>query len=118
MEQSYWLRRTRASAAMARRARSSAARLVHLDLAGRYSIKAAMAPALQQPGETRPGLPLQSASAAPEAAFGGVVYYERLETGARWLATRAAGAAEHDEHITMANRYARLRLDAASQRRR
>jgi hypothetical protein len=122
MEQSYWLRRTRAAAAMARRARSSEARLVHLDLAGRYSIKAAMAPAFQQqPAEARVALPLalpEPSSADAAAPFGGMAYYERLETGARWLATRAAGAAERDEHISMANRYARLRLDAAPQRRR
>jgi hypothetical protein len=122
MEQSYWLKRTRVAAAMARRARSSEARLVHLDLAGRYSIKAAMAPAIQQQSaEARVALSL----AAPDspwadagAAYGGIAYYERLETGARWLATRAAGAAERDEHISMANRYARLRLDAVPQRRR
>jgi hypothetical protein len=121
MEQSYWLRRTRAAAAMARRARSSEARLVHLDLAGRYSIKAAMAPPLQQAPDARPALSLRGpepGAADTGAAYGGMAYYEQLETGARWLATRATGAAERDEHITMANRYARLRLDAAPQRRR
>lgn len=41
MEQSYWLGRKRASAANARSATGAEARLVHLDLAGRYSIKAA-----------------------------------------------------------------------------
>ena len=43
MEQTYWLGRKRSSAANARRAKSAEARLVHLDLAGRYSIKAAQA---------------------------------------------------------------------------
>jgi hypothetical protein len=51
MEQTYWLSRKRASAANARRAGSAEARLAHLDLAGRYSIKAAQsaAPAGEQP---------------------------------------------------------------------
>jgi len=40
MEQAYWLSRKRASVQMARDATSSEARLVHYDLAGRYSLKA------------------------------------------------------------------------------
>ena len=40
MEQTYWLGRKRASLKMARVATSSEARLVHYDLAGRYSLKA------------------------------------------------------------------------------
>ena len=40
MEQAYWLGRKRASLRMARDAVSSEARLVHYDLAGRYSVKA------------------------------------------------------------------------------
>jgi hypothetical protein len=45
MEQAYWLGRKRASAANARGAGSAEARLAHLDLAGRYSVKAAAAAA-------------------------------------------------------------------------
>ncbi|HEU0133903.1 MAG TPA: hypothetical protein VFR28_03700 [Allosphingosinicella sp.] len=90
MEQTYWLARKRSSAANAGRAASSEARLVHLDLAGRYSIKAAAAAAPSDTGR-----------------------YERLETGARWLAARAEGS-ERDEHLKAANRYARLRLDSAA----
>lgn len=41
MEKTYWLGRKRASAANARSAASSQARLAHLELAGRYSVKAA-----------------------------------------------------------------------------
>ena len=40
MEKTYWLGRKRASLKMARNASSSQARLVHYDLAGRYSINA------------------------------------------------------------------------------
>ena len=40
MEQQYWLSRKRASVQMARDATNSEARLVHYDLAGRFSLKA------------------------------------------------------------------------------
>lgn len=43
MEQAYWIRRKRAAMRMARAASSAEARLIHYDLAGRYSVKAAMA---------------------------------------------------------------------------
>ncbi len=95
MEQTYWLGRKRISIANARRAGSAEARLVHLDLAGRYSVKAAAAESPADPA-----------------------YYERLETGARWLASRAAEGFEREGHLGNANRYARLRLDAAASGRR
>ncbi len=41
MDHKYWLRRKRASVIKAHDATSAEARLVHFDLAGRYSIKAA-----------------------------------------------------------------------------
>jgi len=41
MEKNYWLSRKRASVSMARNSTDAVARLVHLDLAGRYSILAA-----------------------------------------------------------------------------
>ncbi len=41
MDQSYWLRRKRASVAKARNSVSAEARLIHFDLAGRYAVKAA-----------------------------------------------------------------------------
>ena len=40
MEKAYWLLRKRASLKLAQNATSSEARLVHYDLAGRYSVKA------------------------------------------------------------------------------
>jgi len=40
MEKAYWLVRKRASLKLAREAASSEARLVHYDLAGRYSLNA------------------------------------------------------------------------------
>jgi hypothetical protein len=40
MEKAYWLGRKRASLKLAQGAESSEARLVHYDLAGRYSVKA------------------------------------------------------------------------------
>jgi hypothetical protein len=41
METAYWLGRNRASLANARAATGAEARLIHYELAGRYSIKAA-----------------------------------------------------------------------------
>ena len=43
MEQGYWLHRKRQELAMARNASGARARLIHFDLAGRYSVKAASA---------------------------------------------------------------------------
>jgi hypothetical protein len=40
MERTYWLKRKRVSLKLAQNASSSEARLVHYDLAGRYSLKA------------------------------------------------------------------------------
>ena len=41
MERTYWIDRKRAAMAMARGASTSTARLIHYELAGRYSIQAA-----------------------------------------------------------------------------
>jgi hypothetical protein len=109
MEQTYWLGRKRISVANARRAATAEARLVHLDLAGRYSVKAAAAaprPPWAGPAAARP------AAALPSNADAG--YYERLETGARWLAARSKAGVEREGHLGNANRYARLRLEAAA----
>jgi hypothetical protein len=46
MEKAYWLSRKRASLKLAQNASSSRARLVHYDLAGRYSLKAMSAETL------------------------------------------------------------------------
>jgi hypothetical protein len=108
MEQAYWLGRKRASVANARRAGGAEARLVHLDLAGRYSIKAAAAAAAASVPEqegARLALPVPESADADR--------YQRLETGARWLASRSADTGAKEEHLGMANRYARLRLAAA-----
>lgn len=43
MDQTYWLKRKRSSLARAQSATHSQARLIHFDLAGRYSVKAAHA---------------------------------------------------------------------------
>ena len=42
LEQRYWLRRKREQYAMAWQATSAEAKLIHFDLAGRYSVKAAI----------------------------------------------------------------------------
>jgi hypothetical protein len=43
MEQEYWLSRKRASMVLAHQAEAAEARLIHYELAGRYSIKASRA---------------------------------------------------------------------------
>ena len=119
MDQAYWLGRTHASSEMAKRAQGAEARMAHLELAGRYSIKAATASSrrsVQAAPGTRMVLRSSPAEVNADAVFGGVAYYERLETGARWMASNAAGAAERDRHLAAANKYARLHSDAASRR--
>jgi hypothetical protein len=54
MEKKYWIGRKRASVAMARQATSAEARLIHYDLAGRYSIRAAQCGPFMLPRETSP----------------------------------------------------------------
>jgi hypothetical protein len=107
MEQKYWLGRKRASAAAASRAKSSQSRLIHLDSAGRYSIKAALA------GPARTQVEARVALALPQPQSGDAEHYEQLETGARWLASRSSNESERHEHLAMATKYARLRIDAA-----
>ena len=97
MERTYLIGRNQASMAMARKASSSEARLVHLELAGRYSVQAA------------------SVSPSPPAAE---VYYAQLEQGARFLASRTSAEAERDLHLGMANRYARRGLVAPTRRKK
>lgn len=55
MDEIYFLGRMHASLAMARNAASSAARLVHLDLAGRYSVAAAQAGTQDPPAAPKTG---------------------------------------------------------------
>lgn len=57
MEQRYWIGRKRAAMALAREATSAEARLIHYDMAGRYSIKAAQAAPFMLPvkGPATPG---------------------------------------------------------------
>jgi hypothetical protein len=42
-----------------------------------------------------------------------VRHYTQLERGARWLASNAGPGLERDGHLAHAERYSRLRLDAA-----
>jgi len=49
MAKRYWIGRQRAALTMARAASSAEARLIHYDLAGRYSVKAASSPPFMLP---------------------------------------------------------------------
>jgi hypothetical protein len=110
MERAYWLGRKRESLANARRAKTSVSRLIHFDLAGRYSVKAAAAAGGRQTA------PL--AMTLPQRCEDDAEHYRQLETGARWLAGRASEEAERHEHLAMAGKYARLRRDAGVAPRR
>lgn len=107
MEQTYWLSRKRASAAMARAAQCSKSRLAHYDLAGRYSVKAAASIGAHL-AVTELATPLQVPQ--PKAEDG--IYYAQLEEGARFLASRSTGETERNRHLSMANHYVKLRLGA------
>ena len=50
MEKKYWIGRKRSAVAMARGASSAEARLIHYEMAGRYSIKAAQCAPFMLPG--------------------------------------------------------------------
>ena len=105
MEREYWLARKRYHAASAQAAATSDVRLIHLDLAGRYSVKAAAGAAGRVQGVLRSVPMLQAETRAADLT------YDQLEIGARWLASRAGDLAERQVHLGMANRYARLRLE-------
>jgi hypothetical protein len=49
MDKTYWIGRQAAASAMARGASSAKVRLIHYELAGRYSVKAAQCPAFMLP---------------------------------------------------------------------
>ncbi len=69
MEREYWLSRKRASLAMARKSPGAVARLIHLDLAGRYSVKAANCrgdAATRRPTQDHPASAGPNTSAAGE----------------------------------------------------
>ena len=53
MEKTYWLRRKREAMTAARIAASSESRLIHYELAGRYSLRAAFAPRCAAPAIAR-----------------------------------------------------------------
>jgi hypothetical protein len=72
MEKRYWIGRKRAAMAMARAASSAEARLIHYDLAGRYSVAAANALSFMLP-RGRPagaGEAVALGLPAPDAAMG------------------------------------------------
>jgi len=53
MEKTYWLRRKREAMTAARAAATSETRLIHYELAGRYSLRAAFAPCRAAPAIAR-----------------------------------------------------------------
>ena len=116
MDKNYWLGRKRASAELARTAKCAEARLIHFDLAGRYSVKAALSDegllfaAETASSEAEQALLLSPAEGRHESDG---VYYAQLEAGAAYLATIAGDPAERDEHLRMARVYRDRANDAA-----
>ena len=70
MDQMYWLLRKRASLAMARKSTSAEARLIHLDLAGRYSVKAASAGEIPQLATANRSAPAREAQMRVRSILG------------------------------------------------
>ena len=70
LEKKYWIGRKRSAMAMARAATSAEARLIHYELAGRYSIKAAYSLPMPAP-QAAPARPvLHLAAPAPQEPSG------------------------------------------------
>ena len=116
MDKNYWLGRKRASAAMARDATSAEARLIHFELAGRYSIKAR---ASDQSCLLTGDDPVTEGEQAVLAEFNprrqsDQTYYSQLEAGALYLADKAVNAGERGEHLKMARFYRRRAGDAVA----
>ena len=112
MDETYWLRRVKSSEMMARRAALSRARLIHFQLAGSYSVKAArcrpvfldaaVSPIGEQVAMSGPGLTCFE----PETS-----YYDRLRVGAAYLAETTLDPVERAEHLNMARVYAQRARD-------
>ena len=116
METKYWLTRQRSSVRMALAAKSSRARLVHYELAGRYGLKASEAG-----DSTRLARRLSAsriiASAKPEQApsvTSDQFYYSCLEQGANYLAEQACDPSEREEHLRAGAAYAARAKEAAA----
>ena len=116
VEKKYWIGRKRAALAMAQGAAGAEARLIHYDLAGRYSVKAAQCPPfLLARKPTEPNAepaPLHLSEAAP--AQSDAVHYARLQIGAEYLAARATDPEERDRHLKMARLYRGQAVEAAA----
>ena len=69
MENKYWIGRERSAMAMARGAVSSEARLIHYELAGRYSMKAAACAAAMLSGKRPAAGPERSVLHLPDPAM-------------------------------------------------
>lgn len=87
MENKYWIARKRRAMTMARSAMSAEARLIHYDLAGRYSVMAAQSAVISAdaPRAERPVLHLRTPGAGPSGTL------DRPEPGA--LLAPGAGTA-------------------------
>ena len=104
MERDYWLRREGASFMLAQEATSAEAKLIHYDLAGRYSVKAACSGFEGLTDRPGPSSAVADVDSPASGHFGRADedYYHRLAMGAEYLAAEAAGSPEMAEHERMA----------------
>ena len=114
MERDYWLGRKRSSFMLAGQATSSEARLIHYELAGLYSVKAARSPRAGA-ATSRCTAPIADAVPARFTAppRDDAQHYGELALGAEYLASETTDAAEMAEHNRMAAIYLARARDAA-----
>ena len=89
MENRYWQSRKRASSAMARKATSSRARLVHYELSGRYSSREDQSEAVTFEGPEEAPDDGSALDLATHPEMPDQIYYSELEAGAEYLAEMA-----------------------------
>ncbi len=115
MEHDYWLGRERASFMLAGKATSAEAKLIHYELAGLYSVKAARSAREAVTAGNKFTAPVADV-VAPElrgSAKADERYYRELAQGAEYLASVAVGAVEMAEHRRMATIYLHRAREAA-----
>ena len=117
METKYWLTRQVSSVRMALAAKSSRARLVHYELAGRYGVKASEAssstPLARRLSASRI---IASAKLGPARSASDQFYYSCLEQGAKYLAAQAVDPTEREQHLRAGAAYAARAEEAAASR--
>ena len=118
MERAYWLSRQQASFMLARAATSADARLIHYDLAGRYSVKAAWSTCERTIEVVASVVRLDEPAVRPGPFdLADETYHRQLSEGARYSASEATSALQFAEHKRTAAKYMRLAREAVGHTR-